>query len=169
MDGAQDVSSAVGVTRDADPQPAGRSICEREAQVRDGAFAPIGDSAGQRIGADELGVRRRGLPRTIQQRRCGNADPPPLPKRKAADDDDAAQREAEARAERERLALEDELREARGTLKVRERVAKGAEADAQAAAEALDAAQAALDQARKAVEDAKAERESAQRVLKGAR
>ena len=41
------------------------------------------------------------------------------------------QREAEARAERERLALEDELREARGTLKVRERVAKGAEEDAQ--------------------------------------
>ena len=49
-------------------------------------------------------------------------------------DDDAAEREAEERAARERLALEDELREARGTLKVRERVAKGAEEDAQAAA-----------------------------------
>ena len=102
--------------------------------------------------------------------------PAPPPKQKPAakrkpgkDDDDAAEREAEERAARERLALEDELREARGTLKVRERVAQGAEEDAQAAAEALDAAQAALDQARKAVEDAKAEQESAQRVLKGAR
>ena len=102
--------------------------------------------------------------------------PAPPPKQKPAaktkpakDEDDAAEREAEERAERERLALEDELREARGTLKVRERVAKGAEEDAQEAAEALDAAQAALDQAKKAVEDAKAEKESAQRVLKGAR
>jgi len=102
--------------------------------------------------------------------------PAPPPKQKPAakqkpgkDDDDAAEREAEERAARERLALEDELREARGTLKVRERVAKGAEEDAQAAAEALDAAQAALDQARKAVEDAQAEQESAQRVLTGAR
>ncbi|MDA0168306.1 hypothetical protein OJ998_04340 [Solirubrobacter taibaiensis] len=100
------------------------------------------------------------------------APPPkkkPAAKKKAGKDDDAAEREAEERAARERLALEDELREARGTLKVRERVAKGAEEDAQDAAEALDAAQAALDQARKAVDDAKAEKESAQRVLKGAR
>ena len=100
------------------------------------------------------------------------APPPkkkPAAKKKASDQDDAAAREAEERAERERLALEDELREARGTLKVRERVAKGAEEDARDAAEALDAAQAALDQAKKAVEDAKAEKESAQRVLKGAR
>jgi hypothetical protein len=100
------------------------------------------------------------------------APPPkkkPAPKKQAAEEDEAAAREAEERAERERRALEDELREARGTLKVRERVAKGAEEDAQDAAEALDAAQAALDQAKKAVEDAKAEQESAQRVLKGAR
>jgi len=100
------------------------------------------------------------------------APPPkkkPAAKKKTSDEDDAAERAAEERAERERLALEDELREARGTLKVRERVAKGAEEDAQEAAEALDAAQAALDQAKKAVEDAKAEKESAQRVLKGAR
>ena len=55
----------------------------------------------------------------------------PRPRRRPSDEDDAAAREAEERAERERLALEDELREARGTLKVRERVAKGAEEDAQ--------------------------------------
>jgi hypothetical protein len=100
------------------------------------------------------------------------APPPkkkPAAKKKTSDEHDAAERAAEERAERERLALEDELREARGTLKVRERVAKGAEEDAQDAAEALDAAQAALDQAKKAVDVAKAEQESAQRVLKGAR
>jgi len=157
-------------------KPAGKPLSRAMAdRLRTTLHAAAGDpelraalSAGRLVGEAQAGgtwpfaLETTGLP----------APPPkqkPAAKRKAADDDDAAQREAEARAERERLALEDELREARGTLKVRERVAKGAEEDAQAAAEALDAAQAALDQARKAVEDAKAERESAQRVLKGAR
>ena len=157
-------------------KPAGKPLSRAMAdRLRTTLHAAAGDpelraalSAGRLVGEAEAGgtwpfaLETTGLP----------APPPkqkPAAKRKAADDDDAAQREAEARAERERLALEDELREARGTLKVRERVAKGAEEDAQAAAEALDAAQAALDQARKAVDDAKAEQESAQRVLKGAR
>lgn len=77
--------------------------------------------------------------------------------------------EAEARAERERLALEDELREARGTLKVRERTARGAEQDAQEAEAALERAQEQLEAARRAFDEAKAEAQSADRVLKGAR
>lgn len=77
--------------------------------------------------------------------------------------------EAEARAERERLALEDELREARGTLTVRERTARGAEQDAQEAKETLERAQEALEAAKRAFDEAKAEAESAERVLKGAR
>lgn len=86
----------------------------------------------------------------------------------SAGGDDAA-REAEARAERERLALEDQLREARGTLKVRERTAKGAEEDAQEAAAALERAQEAFDAAARALEEAKEEASSAERVLTGAR
>ncbi|RKQ87608.1 hypothetical protein C8N24_5633 [Solirubrobacter pauli] len=77
--------------------------------------------------------------------------------------------EAEARAERERLALEDELREARGTLTVRERTARGAEQDAQEAKVTLERAHEALEAAKRAFDEAKAEAESAERVLKGAR
>ncbi|MDA0185466.1 hypothetical protein OJ997_34485 [Solirubrobacter phytolaccae] len=88
---------------------------------------------------------------------------------KTNEDDDAAAREAEARAERERLALEDELREARGTLKVRERTAKGAEEDAQEARTALERAEERLAAAKRALDEAKADAESAERVLKGAR
>lgn len=84
-------------------------------------------------------------------------------------DDDAAARAAEARAERERLALEDELREARDTLKVRERTAKGAEQDADEAEATLEAAKERLEAAKRAFDEAQAEAESAARVLKGAR
>ena len=157
-------------------EPAGKPLSRAMAdRLRTTLHAAAGDSelraalsAGRLVGEAQAGgtwpfaLETTDLP----------APPPkkkPAAKKKTSDEDDAAEREAEERAERERLALEDELREARGTLKVRERVAKGAEEDAQDAAEALDAAQAALDQARKAVEDAKAEKESAQRVLKGAR
>jgi len=88
---------------------------------------------------------------------------------KPREEDDAAAREADARAERERLALEDELREARGTLKVRERTAKGAEQDADDANATLEDAQERLEAAKRALDEAKAQAESAERVLKGAR
>jgi hypothetical protein len=92
-----------------------------------------------------------------------------LPKPKAKPKAEEPDREAEARAERERQALEDELREARATLKVRERVAKGAEEDAADANEALERAQAALEEAQAALKEAKEEAASAERVMKGAR
>jgi len=88
---------------------------------------------------------------------------------KADEAAEAEAREAEARAERERLALEDELREARGTLKVRERTAKGAEQDATEANATLEEATQRLEAAKRALAEAKAEAESAERVLKGAR
>jgi hypothetical protein len=82
--------------------------------------------------------------------------------RKAGEAREAAERE---RAEREaRKALEAELREARTSLRVRERVFTGASEDAEAARDAVSQAKAALEQARKAVEDAVAEAEAAERV-----
>jgi len=83
--------------------------------------------------------------------------------------EDEAAAAAAARAERERLALEDQLREARGTLKVRERTAKGAEQDAEEANATLDDAKERLEAAKRALDEAKAQAESAERVLKGAR
>src|SRR4051794_20465894 len=75
------------------------------------------------------------------------------------DADTAAEEERRAEAERaqRRKALEAELREARGALRVHERVAAGAREDAEAARDALDAA-------RRALEEATAEAESAERV-----
>ena len=93
------------------------------------------------------------------------AKPKPRPK----DDDDAearaaaaAEREAEERAKREaaeaRKALEAELRDARGALRVRARVATGAEEDAAKATERLEAAQ-------RELEEAESEAETSARVL----
>ena len=169
------VDAVMRVARHAQARPASRSRARwPTACARRCTPPPATPSCARRCRpAGSWGRRRRAARGRSRSRRP--IFPPPPPKKKPAakkrpgDEDDAAAREAEERAERERLALEDELREARGTLKVRERVAKGAEEDAQDAAEALDAAQAALDQAAKAVEDASAEKESAQRVLKGAR
>jgi hypothetical protein len=58
------------------------------------------------------------------------------------------EREAREAARREREALERELREARGTLKVRERALSIAEKDAARAEQRLEAARAALEEAR---------------------
>lgn len=91
----------------------------------------------------------------------------------AADDAEAAaaaEREAAERAEREaRDELEAELREARGALRVRERVFAAAGEDAERAAGAAAEARAALEQAKRALEDAEAEAEAAARVAAEAR
>lgn len=92
--------------------------------------------------------------------------PPPKAKPEPEAEPDPA---AVARAERERQALEDQLREARANLQVRERVAKGAEQDAQEAAETLERAQAAFEEAQAALKEAKQEAASAERVSNGAR
>jgi DNA repair exonuclease SbcCD ATPase subunit len=110
---------------------------------------------------------------------------PPAKKKKPAakkqtKDERAAEREAKAReaaeqAERERAArearkaLEKELRDARSSLRVRERVLAGAEADANDAAAKVGDAQDALEAAQQALEDAKSEAEAAQNVLTEAR
>ncbi len=88
---------------------------------------------------------------------------------RAAARDEAAEREAKERereareaAKRERDALERELREARGALKVRERALTAAEKDVRRAASRLDAALA-------EAEDARVEAEAMQKVLAEAR
>jgi hypothetical protein len=98
------------------------------------------------------------------------AAPKPKPKAKTkapkpSEEELAAERAAEAA----RKALETELREARGTLRVRERVATGAEEDAEEAVGNLASAREALQQAKQALEEAEAEAESARRVLEEAR
>jgi hypothetical protein len=64
-----------------------------------------------------------------------------------------------------RKALEAELRDARGSLKVRERVLGGAQADADQAAKAVEDADEALEAAKRAAEEARSDAESAERVL----
>jgi hypothetical protein len=80
-----------------------------------------------------------------------------------------AEREAAAQAEREaaeaRKALEAQLRDARGSLRVRERVLAGAQAAADQAAKAVTDADEALEAARRAAEDAQSDGDSAERVL----
>ena len=111
------------------------------------------------------------------------APPEPKPKRKPkarTKEEQAAEREAKAReaaeqAERERAArearkaLEKELRDARSSLRVRERVLAGAEEDANDAAARVADAQEALKEAEQALEDARSEAEAAQSVLHEAR
>ena len=84
-----------------------------------------------------------------------------------------AEREAEERAERElrerereeRAQLEAQLRDARMSLRVRERVAKGAGEDAEAAGQAVADADERLEEAKQAAEEARAEADAAQRVF----
>ena len=84
-----------------------------------------------------------------------------------------AEREAEERAEREqrerereeRAQLEAQLRDARMSLRVRERVAKGAGEDAEAAGQAVADADERLEDAKQAAEEARAEADAAQRVF----
>jgi DNA repair exonuclease SbcCD ATPase subunit len=83
--------------------------------------------------------------------------------RKAAEREE---REAAERAEREqRKQLEAQLRDARMSLRVRERVAAGAAEDAEAAAQAVADADERLEEAKQAAEEARAEAEAAQRVF----
>lgn len=102
------------------------------------------------------------------------------PAAKRTKEEQAAEREAKAReaaeqAERERAerearkALEKELRDARSSLRVRERVLAGAEEDANEAAGRITEAQEALEAAQQALEDARSEAEAAQHVLGEAR
>jgi hypothetical protein len=99
----------------------------------------------------------------------GELPDPPKPKAKKppepSEDEQAAEREAQER----RKALETELREARTTLRVRERVATGAEEDAEETIRAVADARERLQHAKQALEEAEAEAESAQRVLAEAR
>jgi hypothetical protein len=118
--------------------------------------------------------------RPAQRKPAAKAKAKANPKPKRSDAEKAAERErkeAEAReaaerekAEREaRKALEAELREARTSLRVRERVFNGASEDAEAARDAVSQARAELEQAQKAVEDAIAEAEAAEHVREQAR
>jgi hypothetical protein len=109
------------------------------------------------------------------------APPPPAKKRpaskKAESREDAAarkeaeraEREAAERAERERKEdrkrLEAQLRDARMSLRVRERVVKGAGEDAEAAGQAVADADERLEEAKQAAEEARAEADAAQRVF----
>jgi hypothetical protein len=89
-------------------------------------------------------------------------------------EDEAAKREAEEEAARaaeqaerqraEREALEAELRQARGNLRVRERAVAAAGREAEEARVAAQAAAERLEAARQAVEDAEAEAEAAERA-----
>jgi hypothetical protein len=88
----------------------------------------------------------------------------------SAERDAAAAREAAEKAERERAAeerkaLEAQLRDARSSLRVRERVVSGAEEDAEQAARAAVEANEALEAAKRAADDAQSEAEAAERVL----
>jgi hypothetical protein len=89
---------------------------------------------------------------------------------RAAEDEGAAraaEEEAARAAERERAqreALEAELRQARGNLRVRERAVAAAEREAEEARVAAHAAAERLEAARQAVDDAEAEAEAAERA-----
>ena len=83
----------------------------------------------------------------------------------AAEEARSAETERRAEEERERReALKLELREARASLRVHERVAAGAREDAAAAAHAAAEAREALEAAQRALAEAVAEAESAERV-----
>ncbi len=76
-----------------------------------------------------------------------------------------AEREQRAREREERTQLEAQLRDARMSLRVRERVARGAGEDAEAAAQAVADADERLEEAKQAAEEARAEADAAQRVF----
>jgi hypothetical protein len=92
----------------------------------------------------------------------------PKAKAKAREVDEEAER-AEREAAEQRKALEAQLREARMTLRVRERVASGAQEDAESAASAIEDARERLEEAKAALEDAEGEASAAERVLVEAR
>jgi hypothetical protein len=116
---------------------------------------------------EEAGATKRGAAKAKPKPKLSDAERAAERERKEAEAREAAERE---KAEREaRKALETELREARTSLRVRERVFGGASEDADAARDAVSQAKAELEQAQKAVEDAIAEAEAAEHVREQAR
>jgi hypothetical protein len=97
------------------------------------------------------------------------APPKPRPRAKKAPKPDPAAADAAARAAEERKALEAQLREARGSLRVRDRAATAAQRDADTAAKALARATGQLEAARRELDDAQADAEAAERVRDEAR
>ena len=85
--------------------------------------------------------------------------------REAAEREAAAERAERERAKAERKALEAKLRDARGSLRVRERAASSAAADVKRAESEKARAMKALAAAQRTAEDAQAELEAAERVL----
>ena len=85
--------------------------------------------------------------------------------REAAEREAAAERAERERAKAERKALEAQLRDARGSLRVRERAASSAAADVKRAESEKARAMNALAAAQRTAEDAQAELEAAERVL----
>ncbi|HEX6025644.1 MAG TPA: hypothetical protein VFZ00_26865 [Solirubrobacter sp.] len=162
-------------------KPAGRPLSRAMAdRLRTTLQAVAGDEALQR-------ALSRG--RLVNEAQAGGAwpfalepsdEPPPkpaakkTPARKAKEADaereqrEAAERERrerEAREREERKQLEAQLRDARMSLRVRERVAKGAAEDAEAAAQAVADADERLEEAKRAADEARADAEAAQRVF----
>jgi len=150
----------------------GTTRAGRKAGTGAGAKTRGGDKAGEagaggKASPDEAGGKTRPDEADAKTRAGGKGGT------RAEDEAAARERaEAEGRAEAERQArqaMEAELRDARGSLRVRERVFAGAEEDAVAAKDAVTHARAALEQAQKAAEDAVADAEAAQKVLAEAR
>src|SRR4051812_10418470 len=150
VDAVMDVAAAL--------RPAGKPLSRAMAdRLRTTLHAAAGDPAVR----DALAAGR-----LVSEAQAGGAWPfsmgaadepaPPPPKKKPPADEDA-RREAEERAAAAREALQAQLREARGSLRVRERVAS-------AAAEDAEAAERAVAEARQALEEAQAEAEAAVRV-----
>ncbi len=97
-----------------------------------------------------------------------SAQPAKRAPKKKPDKDEEAEREAAAQAAREReerQQLEAQLRDARMSLRVRERVARGAGEDAEAAGQAVADADERLEEAKQAAEEAREEADAAQRVF----
>ena len=167
--------------REEKPAPKKRAAKKRAADDGDAASA----GAATKGSADDADASAGTAKRPAAK---GSSEAAAAPKRGAAKTgDDAATKRAAAKAradadasaakaaeaEREaaaaRKALEDELRDARMSLRVRERVFTGAQEDAGGAKDAVNQARAAVEQAQKAAEDAVAEAEAAERVLDQAR
>jgi hypothetical protein len=130
-------------------------------------------AAAKRCAKADAGETTTGA-KTGAAKRAAKRDTDTSAAERAKADAEAAEREAAEEAEREReaearKALEAQLRDARGSLKVRERVLGGAQADADQAAKAVTDADEALAAAKRAAEEAKAEAQSAERVLKEAK
>jgi hypothetical protein len=142
-----------------DEAAAGKASAAGKADTGREAGAPGKASAGGKAAAK----KRRGA----QDADASAADT--AAERERAEAEARAQAEREAAEREARKALEAELRDARGSLRVRERVFAGAQEDADEAKDAVTQAKAALEQAQKAAEDAVADAEAAQQVLDEAR